>query len=81
MKLRKYAFWLAFFIAILVATVTTHDVFAHTRIEVGPYTVVVGWVEEPVIVGERNALLLEVYEGDRPVTGMEGSLNVDIEYA
>ena len=59
----------------------TQSTYAHTRIEVGPYAIVVGWAEEPAIVGERNALVIEVTEDDVPVTGVEASLNAELQYA
>ncbi|GAB4577899.1 MAG: hypothetical protein Fur0022_06310 [Anaerolineales bacterium] len=49
---------------------------AHTRVEAGPYVIVVGWEQEPVIVGERNAVWLEILEGDLPVTE---DVKVDLE--
>ncbi|MDX1523282.1 MAG: hypothetical protein R3264_16775, partial [Anaerolineae bacterium] len=55
-------------------------VLAHARIEVGPYVIIVGWVEEPVIVGERNAILIEVSKNEEPVTGLEGTLDINILY-
>ena len=54
---------------------------AHTRTEIGPYTVIVGWIDEPVIVNERNALVIDVHEGDEPVIGLEGTLDVTVLYA
>ncbi len=54
--------------------------YAHTRVEIGPYTIILGWEFEPVIVGERNALVLEVLEGDVPVLGLEGTLRLDVLY-
>ena len=54
---------------------------AHSRAEVGPYVIVVGWENEPVIVGERNAVIVEVHEGEEPVEGLEGTLDAAINYA
>ncbi len=53
---------------------------AHTRAEIGPYLLILGWEEEPVIVGERNALVLEVTEDETAVTGVEGTLDVELLY-
>jgi hypothetical protein len=53
---------------------------AHTRTEIGPYLVVVGWLQEPAIVGERNALYLEFTEDEEPVTGVEANLNAELQY-
>jgi hypothetical protein len=68
-------------LAALSAGAQARPALAHTRIEVGPYVIVVGWEKEPVIVGERNAILLEISEGDAPVTGAEGTLDLTLEYA
>lgn len=72
--------WTAGLIALLLSLVMVAPVFAHTRVEVGPYQIVVGWEKEPVIVGERNALLIEVKEGDVPVEGLEGLLDLTVLY-
>ncbi|NUM46308.1 MAG: hypothetical protein HUU38_16515 [Anaerolineales bacterium] len=49
---------------------------AHTRIEAGPYGIVVGWENEPVIVGERNAVWLQILDGEVPVAR---EVKVDLE--
>lgn len=72
--------WLAGLFAGLLSLVLAVPALAHTRVEVGPYQIVVGWEKEPVIVGERNALLIEVKEGDLPVEGLEGLLNLTVLY-
>ena len=61
--------------------VTTPSTQAHTRTEIGPYIVVVGWTDEPVIVNERNALVIDVHEGEEPVIGLEGTLDITVLYA
>jgi hypothetical protein len=58
----------------------TRLALAHTRIEVGPYVIVIGWENEPVVVGERNALLFEVSQDDEPVEGLEGTLEIAVLY-
>jgi len=55
---------------------STRPALAHTRIEVGPYVIVVGWENETVIVGERNAIWLEILEGEVPVLD---DVKVDLE--
>lgn len=54
---------------------------AHTRIEVGPYVLIIGWANEPTIVGERNAIVVEVTEDEAPVTGLEATLKLEVLYA
>ncbi len=60
---------------------STSPVLAHARVEVGPYVVIVGWANEPVIVGERNALVIEVTEDEQPVVGLEAGLDLTVRYA
>lgn len=54
--------------------------FAHERVEIGPYAVVVGWLVEPPIVGERNNLIVEITKDEQPVTGVEATLDVELVY-
>jgi hypothetical protein len=55
---------------------------AHESTTIGPYTLVVGWVNEPPIVGERNAVLLIVTntETGAAVSGVEASLDAELVY-
>jgi hypothetical protein len=54
---------------------------AHERVEIGLYTVIVGWENEPVIVDERNAVIVHVYRAGEPVTGLEGTVRLELLYA
>jgi hypothetical protein len=67
--------WLGF------ASLNARPALAHTRVEVGPYVVIIGWRNEPVIVGERNTILIEVSRDEVPVEGLEASLRVQVLYA
>ena len=61
---------------------TTQAASAHTRTEVGPYVIIVGWRSEPVIVGERNALTIDIHTNEEePVTGVESTLDLEVLYA
>ena len=71
---------LALLLALLLIGVNQKIARAHERVEIGPYVIVVGWVNEPAIVGERNALFLEVTENDEPVTGVEATLDAELLY-
>jgi len=56
---------------------------AHTAVDSGSYHFEIGWVNEPVIVGERNALDLFVAPKDKPdqgLTGVESTLRFTVEY-
>ena len=78
---RLFLWGTAVLLAVLTLTQTSHTALAHTRVEVGPYAIVVGWLQEPPIVGERNALVLEITEDEQPVTGAEATLDVEVLYA
>lgn len=68
-------------VLLFLSMTVVQDVMAHTRVELGPYAVVVGWLQEPVIVGERNAIIVEVTENELPVTGVEATLDMEVLYA
>jgi hypothetical protein len=72
-------FWRALVVAGLLALVATTVAFAHTSIKVGPYTVEVGWVEEPPIVGAKNAVFISITndETGKPVEEV-GTLEVTV---
>jgi hypothetical protein len=80
MSIKRTKSLLLALLSLVLLTISTQSALAHERIEVGPYAIVVGWEEEPVIVGERNALVFEVTEDDSPVTGVESSLDIEILY-
>lgn len=68
--------------AVFILTFSTVGlVNAHTRVEIGPYVIIVGWLEEPVIVGERNAIIVEISENDIPVQNVEATLDLELLYA
>jgi hypothetical protein len=56
---------------------------AHESVDSGNYHYEIGWVNEPVIVGERNALDLFVAPKSQPdqgLAGVEMSLQFTVEY-
>ncbi len=67
-------------LAALWLGLTPRTAQAHGGLEVGPYLLVLGWLNEPVIVGERNALVLEITEDGQPVAAAEGSLQLTVLY-
>jgi hypothetical protein len=68
-------------LALLLAGLTAKTALAHARVEVGPYLIIIGWRSEPPIVGDRNALLLEISKDGQPVEGVESTLEVAVSYA
>jgi hypothetical protein len=67
---------------VLLALLVTGTAFAHERIVSGDYAFVLGWLEEPPVVGLKNAVLVEITtaQGDQPVEGAEGTLTAQIVY-
>ncbi len=63
----------------LLALAATSIALAHTSLKIGSYTVEVGWVDEPPIVGEKNAVFLSITNDNtgKPVEGV-GTLNVTV---
>jgi hypothetical protein len=81
-RFKTLVLWMtAVFLALIGLKFTTNTVLAHTRVEVGPYAFVIGWLQEPPIVGERNALTLEITKDEQPVSGAEATLDVEVLYA
>lgn len=67
-------------LVVLLISWQVHSALAHTRVEVGPYAIVIGWLVEPPVVGERNAVIIEVTEADAPVIGVEAALDMEFLY-
>ena len=58
------------------------SVNAHTRYDVdGGYTIVVGWVEEPPVVDNANAIYIEILDGDTLFVGADQTMDVQLLYA
>ena len=51
---------------------------AHEHREVGDYTLVVGFINEPAIQGDTNGIVLEVTKGDAPVVGLADTLTAQV---
>jgi hypothetical protein len=69
-------------VAVVVSSfaANTHIALGHERRAVGPYTFVVGWLNEPAYVNLLNSLDLTVTEtsGGKAVEGLEKTLTVDL---
>ena len=71
--------------AALAVVVASFGIFAapaaaHETRMVGPYTFIVGWVNEPAVAGQSNGLDLTVTEtgGGKAVEGLEKSLKAEV---
>jgi hypothetical protein len=61
---------------------STNIALGHERRNVGPYTFVVGWINEPAYVSFMNSLDLTVSEtsGGKAVEGLDKTLKADVTY-
>ncbi len=74
MKKRTHLLWLVTGLLSLVLSVFSYSAAsAHEGITVGSYTVEIGWLEEPPVVGQRNAIIVNISK-----TGEETPTAVDI---
>ncbi len=78
----KKRFFVTACLIALVALLTSYSiVFAHESITVGDYAIEIGWVNEPPIVGQQNAIVVNVSttSDEQPVEDVSG-LTVAVSY-
>jgi hypothetical protein len=76
----KYPLLLALTAAFSLLLVTADAVLAHDRVEVGPYVLIVGWENEPPVVGDRNFLVIDITKAGEPVEQVEATLDLRVLY-
>jgi hypothetical protein len=54
--------------------------FAHETVNVGDYQVEYGWLSEPAVVGQPNAVVINISKSDEPVDIDPSSLVIEAEY-
>jgi hypothetical protein len=64
--------------AVLTALVGVGIASAHEVRDVGEYTFVVGFLNEPVYSGDKSGLDLRVSRGDEPVEGLDETLSAEV---
>ena len=79
--MNKKLFISAGLFAIVALLLNLQLAFAHESITVGDYTVEVGWLSEPPIVGQQNAIVVNVSKtsDEQPVEDVS-SLTVTVSY-
>jgi hypothetical protein len=67
-------FFLASLLAGLLSGLLFHSVSAHQSVTVGNYEVEIGWLDEPPVVGQRNAIIVNIAQaGSTPTAaGVDG---------
>jgi hypothetical protein len=68
-------------LVLLALLSNTQTAFAHTSVTSGVYTIEIGWVNEPPVVGQQNAVVVNVSttSDQKPVEDVSG-LTVTVSY-
>ena len=79
--MKKSIVWLACFLALIVLAANFQSVLAHEEITIGEYTLEIGWLSEPPVVGQQNAIVVNVMTSadQQPVENVSG-LTVAVSY-
>jgi hypothetical protein len=79
--LRRIApFLAAGVLATLVLVVAAIPASAHEDFDVGPYTVAIGFGDEPAYVGQPNSVQILVSQNEKPLTALSGSLKAEVTF-
>ena len=81
MRINKFP--IAFILALLLAFIGAGLASAHTTVTNGPYNVEIGWLDEPPIVGQMNAIVMNLSSSDgksTPVTDPITGLTLTVSY-
>lgn len=76
----KFTFLFALLAVFGLMIVTADTALAHDRVEVGPYLLIIGWENEPPVVGDRNFLIIDITRDGQPVEDVEATLDLQIVY-
>jgi hypothetical protein len=79
--MNKKKLWQAGLLAFIVLILNFQLAFAHEGVTVGDYAIEIGWVNEPPIVGQQNALVVNVstISDEQPVEDVS-ELTITISY-
>ena len=78
--MKKKFLWLALLVVFVTLSLNVQSALAHESITVGDYTLEVGWLTEPPVVGQHNAIVVNVStSGEQPVEDIS-SLTLTISY-
>ena len=64
----------------LLAGLVVAPALAHEERDVGDYALEVGFIAEPVYVGERSGLEFHVTKADQPVSGLDQTVKAEVIY-
>jgi hypothetical protein len=77
-RTHRVSFALATAVVVALLALTTGTLLAHEEREVGPYSIEVGLIDEPVFVGQKSGLEMSVFTDEEPVEGLEATLNATV---
>lgn len=78
--MKKKSRWLAGLFAFSALILNIQSALAHESITVGDYTLEVGWLNEPPVVGQHNAIVVNVSTKDEQPVEDISSLTLTISY-
>ena len=67
-------------LVMIALIVNFQPVFAHESITIGDYTLEIGWISEPAVAGQQNAITVNVSQGEEEPIEDVSSLMVTISY-
>ena len=65
-------------LSLIVVALAAVPVSAHDASEIDGYSIRIGFIDEPVFVGDRSGLELIVAKDGQPVTGMERTVSAEV---
>jgi len=79
--MKKKTLWMAGLVALMAVILNFQLALAHESITVGDYTLEIGWLSEPPVVGQHNAIVVHVSttSDEQPVEDVSG-LTLTISY-
>lgn len=78
--MKQKTFWLALFSVWIALILNAQPALAHESITFGDYTLEVGWLSEPPVVGQHNAIVVNVSMSDEQPVEDISSLTLTISY-
>jgi hypothetical protein len=78
--MKKTLLWLAGIFVVLALILNVEPALAHESITVGDYTLEVGWLSEPPVVGQHNAIVVNLTAGEEQPVEDISSLTLTISY-
>jgi hypothetical protein len=76
----KRILWLAFLFICMALALDVRSALAHESITVGDYTIEVGWLNEPPVVGQHNAIVVNISTNDEQPVEDISTLTLTISY-